>query len=84
VHIRVAVADDSLEIAPLLAQLGYPTTPEAVAARFARVDRAGAQVPARDAVALSPVSMRARHAWPVASMEGLPRRQSRRQCGSAG
>lgn len=36
-HIRVAVADDSLEVAPLLAQLGYPSSPQAVAARFARV-----------------------------------------------
>lgn len=36
-RIRAAVAHDSIDIAPLLSQLGYPTTPDAVAARFARV-----------------------------------------------
>ena len=36
--IRRADASDSALIAPLLSELGYPTTPDAVAARFERVD----------------------------------------------
>lgn len=36
-QIRRAVPADSPAIAPLLGQLGYPTTPDALAARFARV-----------------------------------------------
>lgn len=36
-HIRRAVPVDAPAIAPLLGQLGYPTTAEEVAARFARL-----------------------------------------------
>lgn len=36
-YIRRAVPDDARAIAPLLGQLGYPTSAEKVAARFARL-----------------------------------------------
>jgi GNAT superfamily N-acetyltransferase len=37
VHIRRAVPDDARAIAPLLGELGYPTSAEAVTTRFARL-----------------------------------------------
>jgi GNAT superfamily N-acetyltransferase len=38
VYIRRAVPGDAQAITPLLGELGYPTSAEAVAARFARLD----------------------------------------------
>jgi len=37
VYIRRALPDDSRAVTPLLGELGYPTSAEAVAARFARL-----------------------------------------------
>jgi ribosomal protein S18 acetylase RimI-like enzyme len=39
IAIRTATADDAREIASLLGELGYPTTPEAFARRFERLAR---------------------------------------------
>ena len=86
--IRPAGAPDSAAIAPLLGELGYPTTPAAVETRFARV--AGS---AQDAAWLAlddgdPVGFAAGHrTWvyeldaPVAELTALVVTQARRGTG---